>query len=72
MKEDGSSPSGPEINAASITLYRDLYLLTWGLVCCLKVNARRRKFALTSAKPVGPQGGCAGVEVEFAVELLEV
>lgn len=72
MTEDGSAPTGPQIQTASNDIYRDLYLLTWGLVCCLKIHGRKRKFALTSSKIVGPQGGCVGAEVEFAVELLDV
>lgn len=72
MDEDGTSPTGPQIQAASNALYRDLYLLTWGLLCCLKTAGRRRKFSLSGSRIAGPQGGCAGVEVDFAVELLEV
>lgn len=72
MKEDGSAPTGPEIQRASDDIYRDLYLLTWGLICCLLQNGRKRKFALTSSRITGPQGGCVGAEVEFAIELLAV
>lgn len=72
MAEDGSAPTAAQIQTASNDIYRDLYLLTWGLVCCLKQNGRNRKFALTSSRIAGPQGGCVGAEVEFAVELLDV
>lgn len=72
MGEDGSAPTSPQIQTASNDIYRDLYLLTWGLVCCLKQHGRSRKFALTSSRIAGPQGGCVGAEVEFVVELLDV
>lgn len=70
--EDGSAPTGPQINAASVDVYRDMYLLTWGLICCLKTNARKRKFVLNNSRVVGPQGGCVGVEVDITVEVLDV
>lgn len=72
MAEDGTAPTGPAIQQASEDLYRDMYLLTWGLVCCLKTNSRRRKYILNGSRPVGPQGGCAGIEVDFTIELLDV
>lgn len=72
MDEDGTAPTGPQIQAASNDLYRDMFLLTWGLVCCLKGNNRKRKYVLNNARAVGPQGGCAGVEVEFIIELIDV
>lgn len=71
LREDGSAPTGPEIQAASEQLYRDQYLLTWGLVCCLKQLGRQRKFVLNGSRVVGPTGGCAGVEVSFTVELID-
>lgn len=72
IKEDGSAPSAAEIQAATNDVYRDLYLLTWGLLCCLKTGSRKRKFSLTGSRVVGPQGGCVGVEVDFAIELLDI
>lgn len=72
IKEDGSAPTGPEIQKASEAIYRDLYLLTWGIVCCLKQFGRQRKFVLTGSRIVPPNGGCVGAEVSFTVELLDV
>lgn len=72
MDEDGTAPTGPQIQAASSSIYRDQLLLTWGLICCLKVASRNRKFALTGSRITGPQGGCAGVEVDFAIELIDI
>lgn len=71
IKDDGSAPSGLEIQQASDQAYRDQYLLTWGLICCLMQLGRKRKFVLNGSRIVGPQGGCIGVEVSFAIELLE-
>jgi hypothetical protein len=72
VRDDGSAPTGPEIQAASNDIYRDLYLLTWGLVCCLKQHARQRKFVLNGSNIVGPDGGCVGAEISFTVELIDV
>ena len=72
MKEDGQAPTGPEIQAASDDIHRDLYLLTSGLVCCLKVNARRRKFILNGGRIVGPQDGCVGAEVSLILEIMNI
>lgn len=72
IKEDGSAPTALEIQAASDAIYRDLYLLSWGLICCLKTNARKRKFVFNSARIVPPNGGCVGAEISFTVELLDI
>lgn len=71
MDEDGTAPTAAQIQTASAAIYRDLFLLTWGLLCCLKVAGRKRKISFSNSKITGPQGGCAGVEVDFAIELLE-
>lgn len=69
--DDGRAPTATEIQQASEDIYRDLYLLTWGLICCLKAAARKRKFVLHGSKIVGPQGGCVGAEVSFVVEIID-
>lgn len=72
MDEDGTAPTSTQIQNASAAIYRDQYLLTWGLICCLASAGRKRKFSLAGSRITGPQGGCAGVEVDFAIELLPV
>lgn len=72
MKEDGSAPTTAEIQKASDDIYRDQYLLTWALICCLKQFSRQREFVLNGSRIVGPQGGCVGVEVDITVELMDV
>lgn len=70
--EEGNAPTGPQIQAASDDIYRDLYLLTWGLICCLKMAARKRKFVLNGSRIVGPTGGCIAAEVDLVIELLDI
>lgn len=72
MKEDGSAPSAAELQAASEGIYRDQYLLTWGLICCLKVAARKRKFVLNGSRIGNPQGGCVSIDVDLTIEIFEV
>lgn len=72
VNDDGSAPNAAEIQAASEAIYRDLYLLTWGLLCCLQVSARKRKFLLSSGRILPPNGGCVGAEVTFSIELFDV
>jgi len=72
VKDNGSAPTAAEIQKASEVIYRDQYLLTWGLICCLKQHARNRKFLLSGSRILPPQGGCVGVEVTFSVEIFDV
>ncbi len=72
LEEDGRAPTAAQIQAASNDIYRDLFLLTWGLVCCMKIIARKRKYVLNGGRILGPQGGCVGAEVDFVIELLDV
>lgn len=69
IKDDGSSPSSTEIESASQAVYRDMYLLVNGLLCCLQRQGRRRKFIFRGARVVGPQGGCIGTELTFTIEI---
>lgn len=71
LKDDGSGPTAPEIETASMSLYKDLYLLTRGLLCCLSSKGRNQQFVLQSAMIIPPSGGCSGVEVKFAVQLID-
>lgn len=70
LKDDGSAPSGPEIQAASEEVYRDLYLLTVGILCCFKANSKNRRFVLNDSRVVGPKDTCVGVEVDITIEIV--
>lgn len=72
MNEDGSAPSGPEIDRASKDINRDLYLLSLGLLCCLSSHQRHRKFVFSGGRIIPPSGGCVGAEFRFTVELFDV
>lgn len=69
MDEQGSAPTHLELQAAGEQLTRDHYILLVNLLCCLAAKKRRQKFVFLGSKFVGPQGGCAGVEIRMAVEL---
>lgn len=72
VEEDGTAPTAQQIQVASTDIYRDLYLLTWGLICCLKVNSRRRKYLLNGGRILGPQGGCVGAEIDITIEIIDI
>lgn len=72
MKDDGSAPTGPELDRASKDIHRDLYLLTVGVLCCLLGGGRRRKFTFAGSRIIPPQGGCIGAELRFSIELQEL
>lgn len=71
VKEDGSAPSGPEIEDASFSIYRDQYVLTKGILCCLAAKGKSQLFVFQGSKILPPSGGCIGVEVRFTVELMD-
>lgn len=68
LKEDGSSPTASEINAASEAVNRDLLLLTKAVICCLS-GKRSRLFIFTGGRTIGPDGGCVGVEARFTLQV---
>lgn len=72
MREDGSAPTGPEIDVASKDIHRDLYLLTIATICCLMTPGRKRKFTFNGSRIIPPSGGCIGAELRFSIELQEV
>lgn len=72
MNDDGSAPSGPELDLASKDIHRDLYLLTMSVICCLLGGGRRRKFTFNGSRIIPPQGGCIGAELRFSIELQEL
>lgn len=69
MDEHGTVPTHLELQAAGESLNRDLFILTTGLLCCLSAKKRMQKFVFLGAREVGPQGGCAGIELRFTIEL---
>lgn len=72
IKEDGAVPTVTELQAASTDIYRDQYLLTEGLICCLKTGNRKRQFVLNGSRIVGPQGGCVAIEVDLSIEIFSL
>lgn len=69
IDEQGNAPTHVQLGAASGELIRDLYVMTVGLLCCLASKGRQQKFVYLGSRLSGPQGGCAGAEARFTVEL---
>jgi len=69
MDEQGNAPTHLELQVAGEAFARDLWILTTALLCCLGAKKRRQKFVFNGSRFVGPQGGCAGIELRFTVEL---
>lgn len=72
IHDDGSAPSHIELQNASEAIYRDLWLLTNGLLCCLAVPGRKRKFTFQNSRIIPPLGGCVGIEFRFSIELFSL
>ena len=69
VRDDGSAPTADELGAASEKLYQDLYVLTRCIICNLASRGRQQKAVFRGSRILDPQGGCAGVEVRFTIEL---
>lgn len=67
--DNGDPPTHTQLERAGESLNRDLYILTKGLLCCLSVKKRKQQFMFMDSRFVGPNGGCAGVELRFAIGL---
>lgn len=69
VRDDGTPPSCEELSESARRIYQDLYISMRAIVCCLSVAKRQRKFVMRDARPIGPDGGCAGFEIRLTVEL---
>lgn len=67
--EDSGPPSPSDLIAATESLYRDLYLITKGVICCLTPRKKSREFVFNGGRVLPPSGGCVGVEAKFAIQL---
>lgn len=69
VKDDGSAPTADEIGTASEILYKDLYVLTRCIICNLSSRGKYQASIFRGGRILPPQGGCAGVELRFTIEL---
>lgn len=69
MTDDGEAPSCEALSDSSRLIYEDMYIATRAVICCLAAYRKSREFTMRDIRTVGPQGGCAGFEIKFAVEL---
>lgn len=69
VKDDGSAPTCPELSESARKIYQDLYISMSALACCLSKARRHRKYVISDATMVGPEGGCVGFTILVTVEL---
>lgn len=69
LKDDGRAPSADEIGVASERLYTDLWVLTNCIICNLSSRGRTQLAVFRGSRILPPNGGCAGVEIRFAITL---
>ena len=69
VKDDGTPPTMEELSESARKIYQDMYIAYKSVICCLAASKRYRKFVMRDARTVGPQGGCAGFEIRFGIEL---
>lgn len=71
--ESGCPPSCEDLAAASRILHMDMVTVYNALLCCLPgtdtTRPRGRRFVMGQQKPVGPEGGCVGLEQRVTVAL---
>lgn len=71
VDDNGNAPSCDELSESARKLLQELYISERALICCLAAYKKKRRFTVRDARPVGPQGGCAGFEIRFSVELVD-
>ena len=71
VAEDGTPPSCQAISDSAKSIYTDMYVAFRAIICCLAAYKKLRTFTIREARPVGPQGGCAGFEIRFTIELVD-
>lgn len=69
VHDDGSSPTCGELSESARKIYQELYISMRALACCLSEAKRHRKYVITDARTVGPEGGCVGFEIRVTIEL---
>lgn len=71
MDDQGHPPTPDDLTASAQAIYSDMYITFRAVLCCLAAYRKYRNFTMRDGRFVGPQGGCAGFEIKFAVELTD-
>lgn len=71
VAEDGTAPNAQELSDSSRSIYSDMYIAYRAVICCLAQYKKYRRFTMGDSRSVGPQGGCAGFEIRFTVDLVD-
>lgn len=71
--DEGCPPSCEELAASALQLHTDILAVQRGILCCYAstdpVTRGGRRYVLGAARPIGPQGGCIGMEQRVTVAL---
>lgn len=71
METDGTPPTPQALNNSSANIFSDFYIAYRSVICCLAQYKKNRLFTMRDGRPVGPQGGCAGFEIKFSIQLVD-
>ena len=71
VTDDGVAPTCEALSDSARLIYEDMYIALRAVICCLAAYKKKRSFAVRDTRTVGPQGGCAGFEIQFTVQLLD-
>lgn len=71
MTEGGDPPTAAALSASAQNIYADMYIAYRSVICCLAQYKKQRLFTMRDARTIGPQGGCAGFEVKFSIQLID-
>lgn len=71
MTEQGDAPTAQALSDSAANIYADMYIAYRSVICCLAAYKKARLFTMGDARPVGPQGGCAGFEIKFSIQLVD-
>lgn len=69
VKDDGSPPTCDELSTEALGMMTDVYVVYRALICCLQAQKRNRKFVMSDATPISPEGGCQGFEIRLTIEV---
>lgn len=71
VDDSGNAPSHLILTESARLLNQEMYIAMKAIACCLSQAGRNRLYVIRDARPVGPNGGCAGFEIRLTVQLLD-
>lgn len=71
LNDQGEAPTAEALSLSAAAVLEDAYTLETGILCCLAEHARARPFVVGNQRPLGPTGGCVGMELRLTVALVD-